>query len=136
MKGSERRIYSFGDFRVDAGERLLYDGAKAVSLTPQAFDMLLLLIENGGHALGKEEIMEAVWSDSFVEENNLAQNISLLRKVLGEAKAGAKFIETVSKHGYRFVAPVQIVENEKPDSINVEQTRTKVVTEGEVAVRA
>ena len=83
MKDSAGRIYSFGKFRVDAHERLLFDGTDTISLTPKAFDMMLLLIKNGGHALSKEEIMESVWADSFVEENNLAQNISLLRKVLG-----------------------------------------------------
>ncbi len=129
MKDSASLIYSFGKFRVDAQERLLFDGSQTISLTPKAFDMLLLLIENGGHALSKEEIMEAVWTDSFVEENNLAQNISLLRKVLGEGKDGAKYIETVSKRGYRFIAPVSILEAEEPDSIIVERTRTQFTIE-------
>jgi len=131
MKFFPKQIYKFGKFSVDARERLLFDGANTISLTPKAFDMLLLLIENCGHALTKEEIMEAVWRDAFVEENNLAQNVSLLRKVLGEGRDGAKFIETVSKRGYRFVAPVQIVEDKEPNSITVERTRARVVIEEE-----
>lgn len=106
MRNQSGKIYRFGGFSVDAGERLLFDGTDTISLTPKAFDTLLLLVENGGHVLSKEEIMESVWADSFVEENNLAQNISILRKALGEGVDGAKFIETVSKRGYRFIAPV------------------------------
>lgn len=122
MKDSQKeKIYNFGKFRVDARERLLFDGDKTVSLTPKAFDTLFLLIENSGHALSKEEIMQTVWADSFVEENNLAQNISLLRRVLGEGKNGAKFIETVSKRGYRFVASVEIIESRQPDSSDSER---------------
>ena len=82
MKAVTGKIYEFGRFRVDALERILFDGADVISITPKAFDTLLLLIENCGHALSKEEIMQTVWRDSFVEENNLAQNISLLRKIL------------------------------------------------------
>lgn len=132
MKDSARQIYSFGKFRVDARERLLFDGSDTISLTPKAFDMLLLLLENGGHAVSKEEIMETVWADSFVEENNLAQNISLLRKVLGEGKAGAKFIETVSKRGYRFIAPIEILNTEESGSMTVERTRARFTIEREI----
>src|SRR5690348_16372676 len=97
MGSPARSIYEFGRFRVDAHEKILYDGGETVPLTPKAFDTLLLLIKNCGHVLSKDEIMREVWADSFVEENNLAQNISLLRKVLGEGAGGAKFIETFSK---------------------------------------
>lgn len=126
MKAFSGKIYEFGRFRIDAQERILFDGADVISLTPKAFDTLLLLIENCGHALSKEEIMQTVWAESFVEENNLAQNISLLRKVLGEGRDGAKFIETVSKRGYRFIAPVRIIEDADPNSITVERTRARI----------
>ncbi len=122
------RIYRFGKFSLDVAERLLFDGGDTVALTPKAFDTLVFLVENGGHVLSKEELMEAVWADSFVEENNLAQNISILRKALG----GAKFIETVSKCGYRFIAPVEIDETNKTDSITIERTRSKIVIEEEI----
>ncbi len=126
MNESLNKIYSFGKFRLDAAERLLFDGTDTHSLTPKAFDTLLLLVENGGRVLSKEKIMEIVWEDSFVEENNLAQNISYLRKVLGEGLAGAKFIETVSKKGYRFIAAVETVGVETSDLVIYERTRAKI----------
>ena len=126
------KIYEFGEFRLDPGERLLFDGKDTIALAPKVFDTLVLLVENGGHALGKEEMMEKIWADSFVEENNLAQNISILRKALGASAGGAKFIETVSKRGYRFIAPVQIVEDKEPDSITIERTRARFTIEEEV----
>lgn len=131
MKDVPEQIYKFGKFTVDAAERLLFDGKQTISLTPKAFDTLLLLIENGGHVLSKEEIMEKVWADSFVEENNLAQNISALRRALGEGVDGAKFIETVSKRGYRFIAPIETGEAEK-NSVIIERTHATVVIEEEI----
>lgn len=125
---TKSKIYRFGKFSLDAGERLLCSGGDTVGLTPKAFDTLVFLVENGGHVLSKEEIMETVWADSFVEENNLAQNISILRKVFGDAK----FIETVSKRGYRFVAPVEIDETNSTDSITIERTRSKIIIEEEI----
>ncbi|MBA4122735.1 MAG: winged helix-turn-helix domain-containing protein [Acidobacteria bacterium] len=126
------KIYEFGKFRLDPDERLLFDGKNTIALAPKVFDTLLLLVENGGHALGKEEMMEKIWADSFVEENNLAQNISILRKTLGASAGGAKFIETVSKRGYRFITPVQVIEDRKPDSITIEQTRGRFTIEEEI----
>ncbi|MBA3786194.1 MAG: winged helix-turn-helix domain-containing protein, partial [Acidobacteria bacterium] len=123
------KIYEFGKFRLDPDERLLFDGKNTIALAPKVFDTLLLLVENGGHALGKEEMMEKIWADLFVEENNLAQNISILRKTLGASAGDAKFIETVSKRGYRFIAPVQVIEDRKPDSITIEQTRGRFTIE-------
>ena len=93
--------YTFGTFRVDATERVLFNENRPVSLTPKAFDTLLALVQHSGRLLTTEELMAQVWPDSFVEGNNLAQNISTLRKVLGAA--GGKYIETVPKRGYRFV---------------------------------
>jgi len=123
MKTFARKIYEFGQFRVDAVERLLLDGAVAVALTPKAFDTLLLLIENGGHTLTKEEMMEEIWAGAFVEENNLAQNVSILRKTLGEG-----VIETVPKRGYRFVAPVRLVEDDANEPLVIhEKIRARVL---------
>src|SRR5436305_13278089 len=127
MKLSSGKNYRFGRFSIDGAERLLFDGRNTVAVTPKAFDTLLLLIENAGHVLSKEQIMEEVWEDSFVEENNLAQNISILRKALGEGTAGAKFIETVSKRGYRFIAPVELIDKEIADSITIEHTRARLI---------
>ena len=131
MKQLPARIYEFGAFTIDAGERLLFDGTATIQLAPKAFDTLVLLVENCGHVLSKEEIMDRVWEGSFVEENNLAQNISILRKALGEGTQGAKFIETVSKRGYRFIAPVRRgnVEPEEMDSTSIERTVARITIE-------
>lgn len=97
--------YSFGRFCLDAQERSLREAGELVPLAPKAFDTLVLLVSNAGKVLSKETLMSAVWQDAFVEENNLAQNISILRKALGETR-DTKYIETVPKFGYRFVAEV------------------------------
>jgi len=107
MRAQAKRFYVFGAFRVDVTERILSGEKGVVSLTPKAFDTLLVLVENSGHVLSKDELMGKVWPDSFVEENNLAQNISMLRKALGETDGGQKFIETVPKRGYRFIGNVK-----------------------------
>jgi len=98
--------YTFGEFDLDSRERSLYDRTGLIPLAPKAFDTLVLLVQNAGKILSKERLMSEVWQDAFVEENNLAQNISILRKALGESRE-TKFIETVPKFGYRFVATVE-----------------------------
>ncbi len=129
MKGQAKRFYAFGIFRIDVTERVLFKEKAVVPLTPKVFDTLLFLVENGGHMLGKEELLEKVWPDSFVEENNLAQNISTLRKALSEGVDGAKYIETVPKRGYRFVADVTEKIEEGTDLIVRERTRAHIVVE-------
>ncbi len=94
--------YEFDRFRVDAHERVLFCDGKPVPLAPKVFDTLLVLLENNGHVLEKRELMNAIWPESFVEEVNLAHNISVLRKVLGESSNNGNFIETIPKRGYRF----------------------------------
>jgi len=121
--------YEFGPFRLDALERQLLCGAQTVALTPKAFDTLLVLIENCKHVVGKDELMARVWPDSYVEETNLAQNISLLRKLLGERADGGQYIETVPKRGYRFVVEVTAKEVEPVGVIVRERMRTRVVVE-------
>jgi len=117
-------IYSFGAFRVDGHERLLFKADREIPLTPKVFDTLLALIENSSHVLTKKELMQKVWPDRFVEENNLAQNISLLRKALGES-----FIQTIPKRGYRFVADVRITGDNTETLIVRERTRARIVVE-------
>ncbi len=123
------RIYHFDRFRLDADERLLFDRGVPVQLAPKVFDTLVMLVENSGHALSKEEMMEAIWADSYVEENNLAQNISILRKALGTGSGGMGFIETVSKRGYRFVATVHCSDR---DEITIERIHTTLTVEEEI----
>ncbi|HEY6401536.1 MAG TPA: transcriptional regulator, partial [Blastocatellia bacterium] len=101
------RIYEFGPFRLEADEQLLLRDGEAIPLQPKAFDLLLILVENHGHLLGKDELLKAVWPDTVVEEVNLANNISILRKALAEGRSEQRFIETAPRRGYRFVAPVR-----------------------------
>lgn len=107
MSDQAKPIYAFAQFRLDADNRLLFADNETVTLTPKAFDTLLVLVEHRGSVLSKEELMRMVWPDQFVEENNLAQNIHAIRKSLGEA-AGTRFIETIPKRGYRFIAEVAV----------------------------
>ena len=104
--------YKFGDFYLDTNSRNLFNQSKLIRLSPRAFGILLLLIKKPGDAIQKEEIIEKVWADSFVEENNLAVHISALRRVLGENISGIKYIETISGYGYRFLLKVEKVEND------------------------
>lgn len=117
MEERDTTIFEFDRFRVDPAERLLFDGDRPVSLAPKIFDTLLLLLRNAGRVVSKETMMREIWEDAFVEENNLAQNISYLRRTLGEG-GDRKFIETVPKFGYRFVAGVR-------ESGGVETIRTQ-----------
>ncbi|HEV2841113.1 MAG TPA: tetratricopeptide repeat protein [Chthoniobacterales bacterium] len=100
------QVYEFGDFRLDAGKRVLWRADARVPLTPRVFETLLFLVEHHDSVLDKERLMEAVWPDSIVEENNLTQNISTLRRVFGETPGSHHYIVTVPGRGYRFVAAV------------------------------
>jgi DNA-binding winged helix-turn-helix (wHTH) protein/TolB-like protein/Flp pilus assembly protein TadD len=114
MDKKESRLYEFDRFRLDASERILWRDTQEVSLTSKLFETLLLLVENSGRVVGKEELLKAIWPDSFVEESSLTQNISLLRKALEDGSEGRRFIETIPKRGYRFIAPVRVVNNDAP----------------------
>jgi TolB-like protein/DNA-binding winged helix-turn-helix (wHTH) protein/Flp pilus assembly protein TadD len=102
-----REIYEFGPFRLDATERLLLRDGQIVPLPPRIFDTLLVLVIDGGRLLEKDDLMRRLWPDTFVEEATLARNISDLRKALRETEGGQKYIETVPKRGYRFVARIK-----------------------------
>src|ERR1700745_3258359 len=100
-------FYEFGEFQLDAAKRLLRrENGPPVPLTPRVFDTLLYMVQHHDSVLDKERIMEAVWPDSIVEENNLAQAISKLRQVFGETPGSHSYIVTVPGRGYRFVAGV------------------------------
>src|SRR6476659_6043472 len=104
MGQQDNRSYEFGRFRLNVAERVLLREGELVPLTPKVFDILLVLVENSGQVVSKDDLMKRVWPNTFVEEGNLTQNISLLRKALGETPGGVQFIETVPRRGYRFVA--------------------------------
>jgi TolB-like protein/DNA-binding winged helix-turn-helix (wHTH) protein/Tfp pilus assembly protein PilF len=106
MNRQAKHFYTFGPFRFDPEERLLLRDGKPVPLAPKVMETLLLLVQNAGHLVDKDDLMKRVWPDAFVEEGNLNKNIFLLRKVLGQWDGGLEYIETVSKRGYRFAASV------------------------------
>ena len=101
--------YKFGEFYLDTNSRNLLHHENLIRLSPRAFDILLYLIVNQGQVVTKDEILENVWADSFVEENNLAVHISALRRVLKERVFNTKHIETISGRGYCFLTPVKQV---------------------------
>ncbi|HYY94139.1 MAG TPA: winged helix-turn-helix domain-containing protein [Pyrinomonadaceae bacterium] len=107
MDEGQARFIEFDDFRVDVVKRRLTRAGETVPLTTKAFDTLLALVESGGEIVEKEELMKRVWPDSFVEDGNLTQNISVLRKALGERPGAHQYILTVPRVGYRFVAEVR-----------------------------
>ncbi len=107
MNNGTRRIYQFGQFSLDVAERQLFELDAPVRLTPKAFDVLAFLVANGGHLVSKDELMNAVWPDAFIEEVNIPRTIHTLRRALSEDKNGNKFIETVPTKGYRFVADIK-----------------------------
>ncbi|HKY30781.1 MAG TPA: alpha/beta fold hydrolase [Pyrinomonadaceae bacterium] len=124
----ENRAYEFGNLRLNVREGLLLRHGEPIPLTPKAFETLVALVENSGHVLGKDELMKRVWPDSFVEDNNLSQNISQLRKALNASgESASQYIETIPRRGYRFKLPVT-VKNADADSLSsksVQFTRTR-----------
>jgi len=102
-----KHLYEFGPYRLDAEERVLLRDGQPVTLPPKDLETLLVLVEEAGHIVEKEELLEKVWPGVFIEEGNLARHIFNLRQVLGDTPDGRKYIETIPKRGYRFVAAVQ-----------------------------
>jgi TolB-like protein/DNA-binding winged helix-turn-helix (wHTH) protein/Tfp pilus assembly protein PilF len=131
MSMRPQHLYEFGPYRLDTAEQLLLRDGKPVPLTPKAFETLVALVERSGHLVEKKELMKVVWSDAYVEESNLTNNVAAIRKLLGRGKSGRNYIETVPKRGYRFTAPVK----ELPVGTLVVEKRTvtRVVTEETLA---
>src|SRR5215510_3571420 len=107
MNDEPSLFYEFGPFRLNVEERLLERNGELVPLTPKVFETLLVLVENSGHVMAKDDLIRTLWPDTFVEESSLTQNISLLRRALDEASGSRQYIETIPKRGYRFVADVR-----------------------------
>lgn len=107
MSAQEHAVYRFADCELDIRERRLRAHGKPVTLTPKVFDTLALLVERAGHVVSKDELMSALWPRGFVHESNLTKHIWLIRRALGDGEDESRYIETVPKLGYRFVAPVQ-----------------------------
>ena len=103
MGNQTKHFYEFGPFRLDMVERLLLRDGSVVPLTAKVFDTLAVLVQNGGQTLEKGELLEKIWPGTFVDEGNLAQNISVLRKALGDNLGDTRYIETLPRRGYRFL---------------------------------
>ena len=128
MSRNSTHFYDFGPYRVDKSERLLLRGDDVVPLTPKAFEMLLVLLESSGHVLTKDELMKRVWPETIVEEANLSHNIYKLREALNDSRDGQRYIETVPRRGYRFVAKVMEVLDDA-DLLIEEHSRSHIVIE-------
>jgi DNA-binding winged helix-turn-helix (wHTH) protein/TolB-like protein len=118
--------YTFGAYRVDLQARVLFRGDERVNLPPKTIDLLIALVERHGSVIDKEELLRVVWPDTFVEEGNLAKNVFLLRKMLGETQAGLPWIETIPKRGYRFIGPI---DSSPAPVIFEEHTQQRVIIE-------
>src|ERR1044071_7942317 len=119
MQIKERQDYIFGQFYLNARERILLREGKTIPITLKAFDILLALIQSRGHIVEKDELMEQVWPNAYVEESNLTQHVYKLRKVLGVSTDGCQYIETLPGRGYRFTAAIKEVKPED-DSLVVQ----------------
>src|SRR5688572_30437147 len=106
MSFADRDLYKFKNFHLDSGEKALLKDGKDVSITPKAFQLLRILVENHGEVVKKDELISRIWENSFVEEGNLAFTARLLRKVLDDDAKHPTFVETVPRKGYRFIADV------------------------------
>lgn len=126
-----KQLYEFGSFTLDVEESRLLRRGQPVPLKPKVLETLFVLVESSGHVIDKKELMQRLWPDSFVEEANLAVNISQLRKALGDDENGEHFIETVPKRGYRFAAQVTKILAQRADLVVHERTRSRIVIEEE-----
>ncbi len=116
-------VFRFGAFQLDVAERRLLRASEAVPLRAKVFDTLCILVENHGRLVRKDELMGRLWPDSFVDENNLDHNISKLRRALSDGESGTKYIETVPRQGYRFVAEVTPSNGSRPSDVISEPER-------------
>ena len=121
--------YDFEDFRLDAAHLMLYKNGRTIALKPKVVETLVALAERRGEVVGKDELMNRLWADSFVEESNLTQNIYLLRKTLGNCADGQPFIETFSRRGYRLNGEIKTQNNS--ELLFATHTKTQTVIEEE-----
>ena len=128
---SAARRFEFGSYRIDFVERTVIRNGESVHLPPKTFDLLVVLLSSAGHLVGKAELRQRVWPDTFVDDVNMAQHISILRKALRDGESGCRFIETIPRLGYRFVAPVKIVqEATRSDASAQPNAEVSVATRG------
>ena len=126
---SNKKIYDFNGFRLDEDQKCLWRKDELVSLTPKAYETLLVLVKNKGKLISKNSLLDQVWSNTFVEEATLAQNISTLRRTLSKYDKGVEFISTVPRRGYRFVADVTEIVSEDEEVVLEKHSVTHIVAE-------
>jgi DNA-binding winged helix-turn-helix (wHTH) protein len=129
MTAEPRVFYEFGPFRVDPDKQVLLRESQPVAITPKAFETLLILVRRSREVVSKEELMKAVWPDSFVEEANLSQNIFVLRKALGDTSDDRRYIVTLPGRGYRFAEVVRTVAQEGEGLLGITHSRPRVTDE-------
>lgn len=129
MSQQTRHLYEFGPFRLDPEKPCLWRDGEPVPLTPKAVETLLVLVQQNGKLVEREQLMSAIWPDTFVEDTNLNFNVSMLRKALGKDAAGEQYIKTFPRHGYRFNADVRQVTEEVPALVVEKHTRARMVIE-------
>jgi len=127
-----RLMYQFGPFQVNVAERKLLRNGNSVSLTPKAFEVLLILVENHGRVVEKDELINRVWVDSFVEEGNLKVTVSMLRKALEDGADQHRYIETIPRRGYRFIADVKDFSTSSETVVVQEHARSVITIEESV----
>ncbi len=134
MQTAPAYYYEFDPYRIDPVERVLYRRQEAIHLSPKLVETLLFLLENAGRIIEKEDFQNRLWPDTFVEEINLARNISVLRKTLSEGVDGRQFIETIPKRGYRFLADVKKAQLPAPQIVIQAETPEQMIAEVAVAI--
>jgi TolB-like protein/Tfp pilus assembly protein PilF len=132
MPEGANRVYRFGPFVLDVGDRSLKRDGAPIALTPKTFDLLVALVENAGRLVEKDALLKRVWPDVAVEEGNLTKGVFSLRQIL-EEEGGARYIETVPKRGYRFVGPITSAVSDSPPVATADQT-TAAPLENSIAV--
>jgi DNA-binding winged helix-turn-helix (wHTH) protein len=116
------RLYEFGPFVLNTAEHLLIKNDIPIDLSPKAFDLLVVLVEHSGMLVTKDDLIESVWQGASIEEGNISYNVSLLRKALGDDAASPRYVKTVAKRGYRFIAPTKVLESSNGQPANKIET--------------
>ncbi len=129
MNPDPKVVYEFGPFRMDPDKQVLLRDGQLIAVPPKAFETLLVLVRRGREVVSKEELLNAIWPDSFVEEANLSQHIFKLRKALGDTLEGERYIVTLPGRGYRFAVPVRTITDGSEALIAQMHSRTEIMIE-------
>lgn len=133
MSLKQQNFFEFGEFRLDARQRVLCAADRSeIALAPKVFETLLVLVENHSVILDKDYLLKRIWPDAFVEEGSLARNISILRRALGESPDDQRYIQTIPKRGYRFIAPVKMIPDHRGVLVVEEQTTVQATFDVEM----